>query len=183
MEVKPGDSVAVIGPGPIGILAAMLADRAGAHKVIVRGLAADEVRLDMVRRMGYEVVVTDREDPVEAVRSRTACRGVELALDVSGGRGTLRLALDLVRLGGQIGIIALWPEAPFNPTTAAIKEVTLYGSYRRQPSTWFRAIKLVASRKIDVRPLITHRVPVAKAKEVFEILLHREGIKGIITPD
>jgi L-iditol 2-dehydrogenase len=183
VDLKPGDSVAVIGPGPIGILAAMLADRAGAHRVIVLGLAADEARLDMVRRMGYDVVVTDLEDPVEAVRSRTAGRGVELALDVSGGHGTLGLALDLVRNGGQIGIVGMSPEAPFNPSAAAIKEVTIYGSFRRQPSTWYRAIKLVASRKIDVRPLITHRLPVAQAREAFEILLHREGIKAVITPD
>lgn len=183
VDLKPGDSVAVIGPGPIGILAAMLADRAGAHRVIVLGLAADEARLDLVRRMGYDVLITDREDPVEAVRNRTEGRGVELALDVSGGYGTLSLALDLVRLGGQIGVVGMSPEAPFNPSIAAIKEVTIHGSFRRQPSTWFRAIKLVSSRKLDVRPLITHRVPVAKAKEVFEILLHRKGIKAIITPD
>lgn len=183
VDLKPGDTVAVIGPGPIGILAAMLADRAGANRVIVLGLAADKARLDLVRRMGYDVVVTDREDPLEAVRSRTTGRGAELVLDASGGSGTLSLALELVRLGGQIGIVGMSPEAPFNPSIAALKEVTMYGSFRRQPSTWFRAIKLVASRKIDVRPLITHRVVVAEARGVFEILLHRDGIKAIIAPD
>jgi threonine dehydrogenase-like Zn-dependent dehydrogenase len=80
-----------------------------------------------------------------------------------GGRGTLSLAVDLVRLGGQIGAVGMSPEAPFNPSVAAIK--------------------LVVTRKIDVRSLTTHRVPVPKATEVFASLLHREGTKALITPD
>lgn len=183
VDMKPGDSVAVIGPGPIGILAAMLAERAGAHQVIVLGLPADEQRLDLVREMGFDVVLTGQGDPVEEVRDRTEGLGVDLALDVSGGRGTMGLAIDLVRRGGQIGIIGLSPEAPLNPTTVALKEVTIYGSFRRQPSTWYRAIKLVAARQIDVRPLVTHQFPVAQAEEAFEILMRREGIKALITPD
>ncbi len=183
VDLKPGDNVAVIGPGPIGILAAMLADRAGAGHVTVLGLSQDGIRLDMVRKLGYDLLLVDHDDCVGAIRGRTNGRGVDLVLDASGGRGSINLALDLVRLGGQIGLIGLAPETSFNPTTVALKEVTIHGSFRRQPTTWYRAISLVATRKIDVRPLITHRVPVSSAREAFEILLRHEGIKAVITPD
>jgi len=183
VNLKPGDSVAIIGPGPIGIAAAMLASQAGAQPVMMLGLGVDEQRLEFVRQMGHRVIVTDREDPVSAVREMTEGRGVDLAIDVSGGRGTLALAVELVRPGGQIAAVGLSPEAPLNPTTVALKELTIYGSFRRQPSTWYRAIKLVASRKIDVRPLVTHQFAVADAQEAFETLLDRKGIKAIITPD
>jgi L-iditol 2-dehydrogenase len=183
VNLKPGDSVAVIGPGPIGIAAAMLADQSGAQPLVMLGLEVDEQRLEFVRQMGHPVIVTDREDPVEAVREMTEGRGADLAIDVSGGRGTLALAVELVRPGGQIAAVGLSPEAPLNPTTVALKELAIYGSFRRQPQTWYRAIKLVASRKIDVRPLVTHQFAVADAQEAFETLLDRKGIKAIITPD
>src|SRR3990172_203065 len=167
VNLKPGDDVAVIGPGPVGLCAAMLADRAGAHRVIVLGLAEDEMRLAMARRLGCDVVVSNRPDTVAAVRELTDGWGVDLVLDASGGPGTINLAVDLVKPGSQIGVIGLAPEAPFDLTKALVKEVTIYTSFRRLPSTWQRAINLVATRKVDVRPLITHRYPVAKAEEAF----------------
>lgn len=183
VDMKPGDNVAVIGPGPIGILAAMLADRAGANRVTVLGLSKDGIRLDMVRKLGYDLLLVDRDDCAGAIRSRTNGHGVDIVLDASGGKGSINLALDIVRVGGQLGLIGLAPETQFNPTTVALKEVSIHGSFRRQPSSWYRAIGLVAKRSIDVRPLVTHRVPVSAAKEAFDILLRREGIKAVITPD
>jgi threonine dehydrogenase-like Zn-dependent dehydrogenase len=126
--------------------------------------------------------VVGEDNVVEAVRDLTGGFGVDLVVDTSGGRGTISQAIDLVRRGGQIGIVGLAAEAPFDPSTIAHKEVTIFGSFRRQPSTWYRSIKLVADRAIDVRPLITHSYPVAEAEEAFEVLVSREGIKAIITP-
>lgn len=183
VDLKPGDDVAVIGPGPVGLCAALLADRAGAHRVIVLGLAEDEMRLAMARRLGCDVVTGNRQDAVAAVRELTDGRGVDLTIDASGGPGTISLAVELAKPGGQVGLIGLSPEAPFSPTRAIMKELTIHTSFRRLPSTWQRAINLVATRKVDVRPLITHRLPVARAEEAFELLLRREGIKAIITPD
>jgi L-iditol 2-dehydrogenase len=183
VNIKPGDNVAVIGPGPIGQLVAMLADRAGANRVIVLGLSTDHLRLEMARQKGYDVVVSDRGDPVKAVRDLTDGCGVEVVMDVSGGSGSLTLAVDLIRRGGHIGIVGQSPEAPFNPSRALSKEATIYTSWRRQPATWDRAINLASSRKVDLRSLITHRVPVGRAREVFDAMVRGEGMKAIITPE
>jgi 2-desacetyl-2-hydroxyethyl bacteriochlorophyllide A dehydrogenase len=180
---RPGDSVAVLGPGPIGLLAAMLADRAGAGRVIVSGLAADAERLEFARRLGCDVVSADQGDPAAEVRELTGGYGADLVIDTSGGPGTVSDAVELVRRGGEVVLVGLSPPAPFDPSAAVVKEVTLRGAFRRQPVTWLRTIRLVATRRMDVRSLVTHRLPISRAEEAFEILLARQGIKAIVTPD
>lgn len=182
VDVKPGDTVAVIGPGPIGLLAAMLADVAGAARVLMVGLEADGERLEMARHLGCKVAVADQGDPIDTARELSGGLGVDVALDASGGPGTVGLAVDLVRPGGAVVLIGLSPPATFDPSLAVVKEVTIRGAFRRQPVTWERAIALVASRRVDVRPLITQRVPVTRAEAAFESLLARRGIKTIVVP-
>ena len=91
-------------------------------------------------------------------------------------------AASIVKRGGQIGVVGLSPEGMFSPNVIVDKELTIHGSFRRQPSTWFRAIKLVASKVIDTRPIITHVLPLERAEEGFQILQRREGLKVILVP-
>ena len=67
--------------------------------------------------------------------------------------------------GGQIGVVGLSPEGVFSPYIIVDKELTIHGSFRRQPSTWYRAIKLVASKVLDIRSIITHVLPLERADE------------------
>ena len=183
VDITPGDDVAIIGPGPIGQLAAMLAERAGAHRVIVLGMAIDEPRLHMARDRGYDVVVSDRDDPAEAVRALTGGWGVEVAIDASGGAETLTLAIDLIRMGGHVGIIGHSPPGMSDASHALTKEATIYTTWRRLPVTWDHAINLAATRKVDLRSLITHRLPVSRVREAFDALERRECMKAIIMPE
>jgi 2-desacetyl-2-hydroxyethyl bacteriochlorophyllide A dehydrogenase len=183
VNITPGDDVAIIGPGPIGQLTAMLAERAGAHRIIVLGMSIDQPRLQMARDKGYDVVVSDRDDPVAAVRELTGGWGVEVAIDASGGAGTLGLAIDLIRMGGHVGIIGHSPPGTFDASHALTKEATIYTTWRRLPVTWDHAINLAATRKVDVRSLITHRLPLGRVREAFEALERREAMKAIMLPE
>jgi L-iditol 2-dehydrogenase len=182
VSIKPGDSVCVMGPGSIGLLAAMLADLNGATRVIVTGLERDAQRLEYARGRGYQTVVIDREDAQQRIAELTDGYGVDVVLEASGGRGALRLAVEIVRLGGQIGLIGIAREEPFNSARLVSKNVALFGSATRTLATWERAMSLVATRKLDVRPLITHRVPLSHALEAIELLKHGQCIKAIVTP-
>ena len=62
------------------------------------------------------------------------------------------------------------------------KELTVHGSFRRQPSTWHRAIKLAAKKVIPTKAIITHVFPLVEAEEGFQILMRKEGIKAILVP-
>lgn len=183
VNIKPGDSVCVIGPGSIGLLAAMLADLNGATRVIVTGLERDAARLDFARERGYHTIVADVDDVQERVTEMTDGVGADVVIEASGGKGTFRLAAELVRLGGQIGLIGISREEPFNAARLISKNVAVFGSNTRTPATWERAMHLVASRKLDVRPLITHRLPLTRALEAMDLLRNGQCIKAIVTPN
>jgi threonine dehydrogenase-like Zn-dependent dehydrogenase len=181
-DMKPGDDIAIIGPGPIGLLGVMLAKVNGASMIIASGLNEDKERLEYAKRFGAITVNVGKENLKDKVLELTEGRGVDIVMDVSGGRGSLMEAANIVKRGGQIGLVGLGPEFVFGPNILVDKELTVHGSFRRQPSTWHRAIKLVASRAVSVKPIITHVLPLTRAEEGFKILLRKEGIKVVLAP-
>ena len=180
---KPGDTVVVMGPGPIGILGGLIAKVAGATTVMITGLKIDKIRLALARELGLETIIVEEENAQEKIKSLTHGRGAEVVLDLSGGPGSLSQAINFAKLGGEISLIGISPPSETPLQLIAGKELTIHGSFRRLPSTWYRAINLVASRQIDVRPLITHRFPVSRAEDAFQSLFRREAIKALIHPE
>jgi threonine dehydrogenase-like Zn-dependent dehydrogenase len=79
-------------------------------------------------------------------------------------------------------VVGLSPEGVFSPYIIVDKELTIRGSFRRQPSTWYRAIKLVATKVLDIKSIITHVLPLDRADEGFQTLMRKEGIKAILVP-
>jgi len=181
-DLKPGDDIAIMGPGPIGLLGVMLAKASGASRIIISGLKEDRDRLECGRRFGAIPVNVGEESLKEKVLDLTEGRGVDIVMDVSGGKNSLAEAIDIAKPGGQIGVIGLSPEGTLRPHFIVDKELTIHGSFRRQPSTWYRAIKLVASRVVDIKAVITHVLPLERAEEGFRILTRKEGIKVIMVP-
>jgi 2-desacetyl-2-hydroxyethyl bacteriochlorophyllide A dehydrogenase len=181
-EFKPGDDVVVIGPGPIGLLAVQIALSGGAGKVGVLGLDIDRERLKMAAGFGATPINAEQEDPYEIIAELTHGKGADLVLDISGGRDTLTQAIRLSKPGGQVVEVGLGQPAEFNYTELVSREVTVHGSFRRQPSTWYRAINMVASNVVDLRPLISHVLPVSKAVEGFGLLIERQAVKVVLIP-
>jgi L-iditol 2-dehydrogenase len=181
-DMKPGDDIAIMGPGPIGLLGVMLAKASGASTIIVSGLKEDKERLEYAKRFGAVTVNAGEENLRDKVLDLTEGRGVDIVMDVSGGKGSLTEATSIAKLGGQIGVVGLGPEFTFAPNVLVDKELTVHGSFRRQPSTWYRAIKLVASKVVDTKLIVTHVLPLKRADEGFQTLLRKEGIKVILVP-
>jgi L-iditol 2-dehydrogenase len=181
-DMKPGDTMAILGPGPIGLLGVMLAKASGASTIIASGLGEDRERLEYARRFGAIPVNVEEESLKKRVMDLTEGQGVDIVMDVSGGEGSLAEAGAIVKKGGQIGVVGLSPESVFNPFVLVEKELTIYGSCRRQPSTWLRAIELVANEVVDPGAIITHSLPLSQAQEGFAILLRRQGLKVVLIP-
>ena len=181
-DMKPGDDIAILGPGPIGLLGVMLARNSGAGTVVVSGLEEDKERLKYAEKFGAIAVNVAEEDLKEKVFHLTEGKGVDIVMDVSGGKGSLGEAANIVKRGGQIGLVGLSPEAIFDPVVIVDKEISIHGSFRRLPSTWYRAINLVATEVIDPGSVITHVLPLERGEEGFQILKRREGIKAILLP-
>jgi L-iditol 2-dehydrogenase len=183
LHLTPGDRVLVMGPGPIGMTAALLSRVCGASEVKVTGLPHDAGRLELARSLGFETLTVDQDDISEEVNRWSEGRGVDVVLDATGGPGSLNEALGYARIGGTIGLLGISPAGHFDLRPLKIKELSLIGTFRRQPSSWHRSIRMVASGVIDVAPLVTHYFSVSQAEQAFQALEQRRGTKIVITPE
>jgi L-iditol 2-dehydrogenase len=182
--IQPGSTAVVLGAGPIGLLAVVAARQAGAGQVIVTDVFPN--RLEVARQLGASAAVDARSEEVRSiVDSLTDGEGADAVLDTTGSRRVLESAPDLMRRGGAIAVIGLPPDdaVTYRMNTVVDKELSIRGVFR-YANTYPAGIRLVASRLYPLDTVITHRLPLAETREVFDLLLeHKEqAIKVIIEP-
>src|SRR5688572_28682985 len=177
-RVSPGDRVVVLGPGPIGILCAAVARLAGADVALV-GLERDRARLDVGAAYGATPVVGDA---TAWSRARDSL-GADVVIDAAGVSAALDTALDLVRPGGWITKVGWGPQPlGFSLDRLVQKNVTLQGSFSHNWPVWERVLALLASARLDVRPLIGGVWPVTGWREAFEKMHAGEIVKAVLRP-
>jgi L-iditol 2-dehydrogenase len=177
-----GDSVAVIGPGPIGLTAVQIAKALGADQVILTGTR--DARLELGRSLGADQVVNVRErDPVEAVLEATGGRGVDYVLECSGGDQAVEEAIRMCKPAGSIVLVGFF----HGPVTADLNRavragLTLYTIRGEGNRAVGRAVSLAASGRLKTAPLITHRLPLESISEAFDTVAERrdEAIKVVL---
>jgi L-iditol 2-dehydrogenase len=179
-----GETVAILGPGPIGLMAVQLCKAMGAARVILTGTR--EGRLKLGRELGADLTVNVREeDPVAAVLRATGGRGADLVIDCAGADDTLQQCLQMVKRGGKILLVAFYK----GPVTADISiavrnNVTIYTERGEGGGSVGRALALLATGKIVAKPLITHLFPLEEVDRAYEVFEKRIGdpIKVILRP-
>jgi len=177
-NIKPGDRVIVLGPGTIGILCAAMAALCGGDVAIV-GLEADRGRLAIAEQYGVKGIVGDA---TEWALERDGL-GADCIIDAAGASITLKLALQWVRPNGHISKVGWGPQPlGFNIDPLVQKNVTLQGSFSHNWPIWERVITLLASGKMDVRPIIGGVWPVTEWREAFEKMHHGEVVKSVLRP-
>ncbi len=180
---RPGDTAVVLGPGPVGLLCtALLAATRPSHLIVV-GLTKDSARLELARAYGAtRAVVSDAEDPAEAVRAIGDGLGADLVIDASGVSATLRTAIEIVRPAGQVTKVG-WGREPLGYSIDPLvqKAATLRGSFSHTWATWERVLRLLGDRALDVRPLVT-AYPLAHWREAFERMERGEIAKAVLIP-
>ena len=184
-RIKPGDSVVVLGPGPIGLMAVQVARLCGASNIVLAGLSRDLLRLDIGRKVGAtHTVDLGIEDIHALVDGLTAGAGADLIVDAAGPSTTVKLAMELVKRNGQITKIA-WGPKPLDLSLDALlaKAVTLQGVFSHTWDTWERALRLQAAGQVDLQSMISHRVPLEEWKAAFDALESGDAIKALIFPN
>ena len=183
-RVLPGDAVAVIGPGPIGLLCAAMAKLAGAGEVVVIGTAADTRRLQVAEQIGASGTLgTKGEDIVAWTRSLRDGYGFDVVIDAAGVSATLKLAIDIVRPAGQISKVG-WGRQPLNFSLdpLVLKAVTLQGSFSHNWPIWERVIRLLSSGQLDFGPEFSRISPLAGWHDAFEAMHSGEIVKAVLLP-
>ena len=165
LQLKAGESVLVIGQGPIGIMLAVLAARTGA-RVITSDLYPE--RLTISNTFGLQDGIDASQfDTVQAVRERTEGRGADAAILAVGGSGLIRTAMDAVRPGGRVLLFAqtVRGDATIDPAAVCVDEKRLLGSYSASVDLQEESVRFVMNREMDLERLISHRFPLANSVE------------------
>ena len=169
--VSPGDRVLVVGPGPIGLIAAQLARALGgaAH---VRGLPRDALRLQKAEELGFATSVEgDLGEPFDVV------------VDSSGRETGMMLCLQSARRGGryvQIGLAGRPVTIPFDEV--CFRELTVTGGNASTSRSWRRALDLLAAGSVDLGTLVSEVVPLAEWERAFAATRAADGIKLVLDP-
>ncbi len=180
-DVQPGDSVAVLGLGPVGLCAVQIAVAAGAGPV----LAIDSVpaRLEVARRFGAVPVHLTEENPRDVARRLTEGRGVAAAIDAVGHPDALDLAIRLARSAGTVVAIGVYAEpCQVHMGIAWIKGLTLRTGQANVIGHVDRVLAMLASGALDPTPLVTHHMALDDAVEGYAIYDRREALKIVLRP-
>jgi L-iditol 2-dehydrogenase len=185
-RLEAGDFVVVLGPGPIGLLAAMAARAGGAQHVVVVGRSIDEdLRLPKARELGFETVLNaERENILEAVLDLTGGLGADLVVECTGSPSAIALTPDLVRKKGRICVIGLTGGKPvsFPWDKAAFKACDMFFNLSTSYTSWDRTIALISTGKIPAGEIVTHRLPLEDWETAFSCVENLQAIKVLLIP-
>jgi 2-desacetyl-2-hydroxyethyl bacteriochlorophyllide A dehydrogenase len=179
--IRPGDSVAVLGLGPVGLCAVQAAKAAGAGRVI----AIDSVqeRLEMAGGFGAEPVHLTDGDPRGAVKRATGGRGVDAAIDAVGHPDALDLACRVTRKAGTVVAIGVYAErVQVHMGIVWIRALTLKTGHANVIGHVDRVLAMMAGGVLDPTPLVTHHMGLADAPEAYAVYDRREALKIVMTP-
>jgi len=175
------EDVLVTGAGPIGIMAAMVARRVGARKVVITDI--NPARLDLARAMGIEHAVNAAEETLADVMARLGMReGFDVGLEMSGAAPAFRDMIDAMNNGGKVAILGISPTAfEIDWNKVIFKMLHLKGIYGREIfETWYRMIAFVQGG-LDLAPIITHRMGAEEFADGFAAM--RAGDSGKVILD
>jgi L-iditol 2-dehydrogenase len=172
MGLHPGDTVLVMGQGPIGILLATLARRSGAS-VITSDLFPQ--RLTISQSFGLTCNIdASKVDTVEGIRELTEGRGADAVILAVGGNALIGSAMDCARPGGKIMLFAQTQHSTtaIDPAVVCVDEKTLMGSYSASVDLQEEAAGFVLSREMNLEALYSHRFPLSEAIEALSLAAH-----------
>jgi threonine 3-dehydrogenase len=181
-EEIAGQTVAVLGCGPIGLMAVAICDLAGAAKVFATDINPE--RLEMAARLGADETIDATTDVVARLRELTGGVGVDIVLEMSGAESAIRAGFDAATNGGRVSLLGL----PARPITIDLsdeiifKGLRVYGiTGRKMFETWYRTQALLA-QGLDLSPIVTHRLPLSRFAEAFDLLAAGHGGKVVLLP-
>lgn len=183
-DLRPGQSIAILGPGQRGLASVIAARETGAGPIIVTGLARDAHKLALARELGADVTVTvESEDAVERVREATAGRGVDVALDVSAyATQPVMDALRMTRPGGKVVLAGVKgshriPEFPSDQII--FRQLTVIGVLGVDYAAFEKAIRVIESDRYPLEKLASHTFALEDAARAIETLSGEAGEPAI----
>jgi 2-desacetyl-2-hydroxyethyl bacteriochlorophyllide A dehydrogenase len=176
-----GDTVVVLGLGPVGLCAVQAAMVGGAAKVVA--IDTVEQRLDMARQFGAQPVHLTEEDPRAEIKKLTGGRGVDLTVEAVGNPQALDTAIRMTRKCGTVSIVGVYAErVEVHMGLAWIKSIDIKMGHANVLAHLDPVLALLASGRLDPSPLVTHHMALADAAEAYALYDKREALKIVLNP-
>lgn len=174
---QPGDNVAIIGAGPMGLLFALLYRTLGAGKIVLLDMAP--YRLEFAQEMGIDAAINVAQVDATAEVKRLTGLGADIVVDAVGNQ--LGQAIQLARRGGQVILFGLRPHdnPPVNQYTITRYDLTVHGTFVGL-HPFAQTIQLLESRRVQPSVLVTHRLPLAELERGVELMRTQQAMKVLI---
>ena len=191
-EVKAGDFVVVVGPGPMGLLGVQFAKLRGARAVALIGLRSDQSRLEIGRKTGADFILYSEDHPEKAIMDLTNGLGADFVLECSASEKGVQHAIDCARRAGEgrggrgvISMISLWGKPiTINMDAVSLYQLTIQGSWSwNGRETWERAIDLISRKVFDLDSLLTNRYALEDWQTAFTNLRSKQDVKAFVHPN
>jgi len=184
-RVQREDTVAVVGPGTIGLLAVGWAALSRPARLVAIGL--DRSNEAAARKMGATDFLTVWDEPAAAVRGMTGGAGADVVFEAAGSDTAVGLALDLARRGGTVilsGIAGGGRRLTLESDLFALKNLRVDGVFAYTTASFEQALRIIESGRLDVRPLVTHTLRLEEFAKAFDLLSNRPEpvVKVILRP-
>ena len=181
--IKPGDTVAVIGAGPVGFLAAQAAQLHDPAEVLVLDMQED--RLQLVEKAGAVPINVSERNAQMAVADRTDGRGADVVIEAVGAVPAFESAQEVVRSGGTVCVIGMYvtESTEIQLGMAWFRMLKfVFGGICPIHAWWEQALRAVADGKIDPLPIISHTLSLDEAPKGYEMFDRREATKVLLKP-
>jgi L-iditol 2-dehydrogenase len=183
MPVEPGSTVAVVGPGAVGLLAAMVARAGGAGRTVVVGRDSSRPRLELARRLGFDTWDASQVDPATEALALTDGRGVDLVLECSGSADAVAAGIAVLRRRGRLCALGMSgrPTLAVPWDLAMQRALDVSFSLSSSWSSWDGALALLARGAVDPTPLATV-FSLSGWRAAFEAISARAVVKALLDP-
>ncbi len=176
-----GEDVLITGAGPIGSMAAAIAKHVGARHVVITDV--NDYRLELAREMGASRAVNPRKQSLaDVMKELGMTEGFDVGLEMSGNGEAFRSMLEAMNHGGRVAILGIFPEpVQIDWSLVIFKGLQLKGIYGREMyETWYKMTSMLQSG-LNIMPIVTHRFPIARYQEAFQVM--RSGSSGKVILD
>jgi threonine dehydrogenase-like Zn-dependent dehydrogenase len=181
--IHPGDTVAVVGAGPVGFFAIQAAVVHGAGEVLALDMEAD--RLGLAEKAGATAINVKERNPETAVEKLTEGRGADVVIEAVGSVAAFDTAVHVVRRGGTVSVVGMYVSESVQIHLGVYwsRAVTLkFAGICPIHAWWDQAMQAVADGRIDPMPIISHTIPLERAAEGYELFESRRATKVVLKP-
>ncbi|MFD2616622.1 zinc-dependent alcohol dehydrogenase [Terrilactibacillus laevilacticus] len=181
-SLQLGDTVLILGAGPIGLLIGLAAQNAGAGEIIISDVSP--FRLEKAKELGFHVVDSQTDDVVQVALSLTNGKGADVVFEVAGHQATIDQMLPAIKFQGKATVVSVFKNKPQVDLAAMhFRELSLTTTRCYTHDDFRTALRLMEDGRIDVAPIISHILPIEEIKKGFELMEYPdESLKILFHP-